>query len=235
MQRTIKSGYNERLFGAGLRGYFHTARFRWLASALLRVGCVSDSVLEIGCFDGKVLDILPTPPRTYLGLDADWEGGLGIAQERWAHKREFSFRPCCTPRQMREAVGGRRFDISIAMETFEHVPPGMVDQYLCEIAACTSGFLFLTVPNEKGVPLLVKRLVKRLTWRDAQVYTNSEFLNAVLGRMDKVERVEHKGFDYARFIEEVRQHFDVIEVSGHPLGLLPTSLCFGVGIVAKVR
>ena len=128
------------------------------------------------------------------------------------------------------------FDMAVTMETLEHVPPAMVDSYLGMIARHLNGYLFITVPNEKGLIFLGKWLVKRF-FNDAEYYSFSELINATLGRMDRVERVEltHKGFDYAALVRSVAKHFDVIEVSGHPYGILPKGLCFGIGIVAKCK
>ena len=134
-----------------------------------------------------------------------------------------------------KVVGDEQFDIAITMETLEHVPPKMVDGYLNAIAQCTSKYVFITVPNEKGIVFLGKWLAKRLLIRDAQRYSYGELVNATLGRLKHVSRNEHKGFDYEQLIGEVSRHFEIVHVSGHPFGILPTCLCFGVGIIAKPR
>lgn len=127
------------------------------------------------------------------------------------------------------------FDIAAAFETLEHVPPQMVDGYLRKTAQHLKGYFFVTVPNEKGVVFLAKWLSKNILSSDVQHYSLSELMNATLGRMDLVDRQDHKGFDYDKLIVDIEKYFDVISVSGHPLGFLPHSLCFGVGIVAKSR
>src|SRR5262245_36632075 len=83
--------YNERIFTGGVRRYLHTARFRWLNHELARLQCSYDSILELGCFDGKLLDFLPTKPTRYKGFDANWEGGLTLAQTRWRNEPGYEF------------------------------------------------------------------------------------------------------------------------------------------------
>ncbi|OAD21356.1 Ubiquinone biosynthesis O-methyl transferase [Candidatus Thiomargarita nelsonii] len=70
---------------------------------------------------------------------------------------------------------------------------------------------------------------------DVESYTVAEFINATLGKMHKVKRDEHKGFDYDLLIEDISKYFEIHRVSGIPFGLLPTFLNFGVGIIGKTR
>ncbi|MEZ2355015.1 hypothetical protein [Caballeronia sp. RCC_10] len=71
--------------------------------------------------------------------------------------------------------------------------------------------------------------------KDAHAYTFDELVYATLGRMDRVKRNEHKGFDYAALVRQMRKYFDIVEVSGHPFGFLPARLCFSIGIIAKPK
>ena len=227
-------GYNERLFSGGLRRYLHLARFRWFRSEVVRHHCSANNVLELGCFDGKTIEYLPHRPHRYSGYDANWEGGLHLAKEKWADAPGISFHEASSPSEM-EFDSGEIFDLAVSMETLEHLPDEMVGEYLEKISNHLDGYLFVTVPNEKGLVFLFKWLVKVIFIGDAQIYSWSELLNATIGRMEKVSRHEHKGFDYRKMIGEIDAHFDVIKVSGLPLGVLPCAFNFGIGIIAVSR
>jgi len=232
MKKKTEYSYNERLFSSGLRKKLHIARFYWLTNSLTKLNCQCKTVLELGSFDGKMIDYLPEKPLRYLGLDANWEGGIELARERWKHEPNFTFRECHTPENME--IGGEKFDISICMDTLEHVPPKLVDPYLYELSRVTTGYIFISVPNEKGVVFFFKYFFKKLLGGDTQRYSVGECINATLGRMDKVTRNEHKGFDYDIVIQSVSKYFDTYRLSGYPFEFLPKSLNFGIGIIGKV-
>jgi len=227
-------GYNERLFSGGLRSMLHYARFRWFLAKGKSLNCQIDSILELGCFDGKLLNFLPNKPSKYIGFDANWEGGLDIAKFKWANEPNYAFYKATSPEEM-HLERNDIFSVAVAMETLEHVPPQMVDGYLRKISRHLNGFFFVSVPNEKGFLFLVKWMIKKVLSKDAKQYSISELVNATLGRMDKVARREHKGFDYDLLVKQIEQYFDVVDVSGHPFGFLHHSLCFGIGIVAKSK
>jgi len=228
-------GYNERLFSGGFRGYLHLARFKWVSRQIKKTNCATRTVLEIGCYDGRLIDYLPTEPTRYVGYDANWEHGLDLAHEKWGTHPNLVFKEVTRPDQMNLRPTDR-FDIAVSMETLEHVPPELVDGYLEQIASHLDGYLFVTVPVEKGPLFLAKWSVKRLFSTGGRGYSFSEVINATLGRMSHVARDEHKGFDYAALIRQLEKYFDVVAVSGLPFGeLLPAWCCFGVGIVARPK
>jgi 2-polyprenyl-3-methyl-5-hydroxy-6-metoxy-1,4-benzoquinol methylase len=230
MKRKADTGYNERLFSSGLRRHLHQARFIWIHQKLLELGCPSARVIELGCFDGKVLDYFPKKPSYYVGYDADWEDALRLAQEKWKDHPNYHFRYCITPDQM--TLGGDRFDIALAMETLEHIPEETLAPYLAKLAEVTDQYILITVPNEKGIVFFFKYLVK-LIFGEVEKHSFAEFVNATLGRMDRIERGHHKGFDYERLTRLVGKYFEVVEVSGLPFAALPTAISFTVGIVAR--
>ena len=91
-------GYNERLFSGGLRSKSHFARFQRFLSEVARLKCSTDSILGLGCFDGKLINFLRSKLSRYIGFDANWEGGLGMAKARWIDKPHFSFFQTSTPK-----------------------------------------------------------------------------------------------------------------------------------------
>lgn len=226
------TGYNQRLFSGGFRAWFHYARFRWFQNEVAVRACRTDAVLELGCFDGKLLDFIHPPPARYVGFDADWEGGLEIAAAR--ARPNYRFLKADSAADMR-LDADETFTLAVCMETLEHVPPELVDDYLRTIADHLDGYLFITVPNEKGPVFLAKWLVKRMLRAGGEHYTFAELVNETIGQTDKVARGQHKGFDWQKLARQVAVYFDIVAVSGHPTRILPPSLCFTIGIVARSR
>lgn len=227
-------GYNERLFSGDLRSYFHFARFKWLTNKLINIGASVDSVLELGCFDGKLLDFMQEKPLEYIGYDANWENGLDLAREKFKNYPNYLFYEVHNPEEM-ILDKEKKFTLAISMETLEHIPPDMVDDYLQKMAQHLDGYFLVTVPNEKGIVFLSKWLLKKILIGDSKNYSFKEVINAFLGNMDQVSRNQHKGFDYISLIKDIQKYFDIIEISGHPFSLLPYNLCFGIGIIAKSK
>ena len=234
LKRMDEADYNDRLFAGGFRRRFHLARFEWARQALIRSGAPCRRVVELGCFDGRAIGFLPNRPEHYVGIDANWEGGLELGQKRFENEDSFFFHYCRTPDVFREIVTGQTFDTAICLETFEHVSPHLVDGYIEAFAEVTTHSFVVTVPNEKGLVFLAKYLIKH-TFGETHPYRLSEILSATLGRMDNIERNDHKGFDYENIVGSLRQCFQISEVSGYPFRLLPKSLGFGIGVLATTN
>jgi SAM-dependent methyltransferase len=230
MKAKAEAPYNERLFSSGVRKRLHMARFLWLRQRLRDFDCPAARIVELGCFDGKVLEFLPRKPDYYVGYDANWEGGVDLAREKWASHPNYHFRICTTPTEM--DLASERFDVAIAMETLEHIPEEILRPYLAKLASVTDQYIFITVPNEKGIVFFFKHIVK-LLFGEVEDYSPAEFVSATLGRMHKVPRGQHKGFDYARLARLVGEYFDVVEITGLPASSLPAALNFTVGIVGR--
>ncbi len=227
--------YNERLFSRGLRGYIHLARFRWLERCVRRFGLNPQRVVELGCYDGRAIEWLGSAPRAYLGLDANWEGGIELARDKYRTQENYSFQVCHSADDVR-VDSPEIFDTFISLETLEHIPPALVEPYLERISSLVDGHVFVTVPNEKGLIFFLKYLIKKLfRFRDARAYAFRDIVHLTLGQTHKVERSEHKGFDYSSLIELMSKYFDIVRVEGVQTRVLPPSLNVNVGIVARTR
>lgn len=227
-------GYNELFFsGSGLRSYYHFARYRWLREQLEERTSGPLRIVELGCFDAKSIDFIPPRLETYVGLDANWDNGLDMARARFAGRPDVKLIECQTADSFAPYADGQ-FNAAISLETLEHIPPELLSDYFCQIRRVTCGPFFVSVPNEMGPVFLAKHVAKRLRYGTVYSYSFRELVAATLRQSHKVERKEHKGFDYRVLARQLSEHFEVVSIEGLP-GRLPAALSLTVGIVAQSR
>lgn len=231
--KSFDKGYNERLFSGGLRRKLHIARYEWLLTQMKRFDCFGDTMLELGCFDAKTLDFLPERPKNYVGYDANWENGLELGRKKWAGVDNVTLLECQTAEEMN--VGEKSFDISVSLETMEHIFSDDIEGYVEKLAFATKKYCFISVPNEKGLLFLTKHLAKKMMNNHQEDYSLSEYYYATRGQLSKVKRNEggHKGFDYDGLAALVNKHFKSAELMGLPFNSIPTGMNFSVGIIGK--
>lgn len=225
--------YTQRLFGKGVYGRHHNRRFEWLSGKISALAGPQDiRVLEVGCHEGRVLNYIPRPVRRYVGLDAGWGGGLERAREFFRGRHEVTFVESNHPQDIADLA--ERFDFAICMETLEHVDPAIVELYIKAFSEKLDGYLLITVPNEKGLALLFKALGAKLLGVDRiYPYTAKEFLWGLMGRLDRVARSEHKGFDYQSLVALICRYFRHVSVEGVSSVRHPLQLGLTIGIVAS--
>lgn len=229
------SNYNQLLFSGGLRTRLHSMRFYWLKKHLTAPED-SYTLFELGCFDCRSLSYIPKP-KHYVGADAGWEGGINDAQMTFVNKPWIELVVAQSVADLKPQED-RRFDYSVSLETLEHIPDRVLDGYLEFLARVTTKRLLVTVPVEVGPVFLVKHIAKRiftnLQCGDTETYTLGEVYWATMGRVDRVRRFEHKGFDYRKLVERLSAYFDSVKVEGIPFRLFPY-VSFQVGIVAEPK
>ena len=225
--------YNQRLFSGNWRSRIHLSRFYWLTVQIRRLNLNSARIIELGCYDGKTIEFLDSPPGHYLGLDANWEGGLHKAILKWQSVPKIEFKYCKTPEDI--PVVQEEFDVGVCMETLEHVPPDMVEPYLKRLSEVINGHLLITVPIERGLVFLLKHGLKKILGMKDDSFAGTEFFNCVLGKLDRVARREHKGFDDRVLLRQIEKYFDIVNVSGVFPGLPILSLNLTIGILARTK
>jgi hypothetical protein len=82
---------------------------------------------------------------------------------------------------------------------------------------------------------LAKYLVKKIVAGEKVDYTFAEVLNASLGRMERVARLEHKGFDWEKLLAELKKYFDVERVEGIQFPWAPLCCNAQIGFVLRSR
>lgn len=219
----------------GIRSRLRQLRFEWLKRQITQPED-SYSLFELGCFNCRSLSYVPKP-RQYLGADAGWEGGLNDAQMTFVRKPWVELVMARTAHEL-APFHHRRFDYSIALETLEHIPDPVLKGYLEFMANVTKKQVLLTVPVEIGPVFLVKYILRLMVsgFSDAESHSFSlmEIIWATLGRADRIQRYEHKGFDYRQLVRILSEYFVVERIEGIPFKRAPM-LSPQVGIVLKTK
>lgn len=153
---SYRGTYNERLFRGGIRKWVHLSRFNWLSQMCVRHRPDMSCVVELGCFDGRVLGYIPKPVK-YYGFDANWEGGLAEASLSNVDP-SIRFVECRLPENFANVE--EKVTCCISLETLEHIPVDLIDGYIKKMSSILNGYLFVTVPNEKGILFACKYLAK---------------------------------------------------------------------------
>jgi Methyltransferase domain len=221
----------------------HARRFQWLREKTAAIEKPSVSVIELGCAEAVSLDYVSIPIRRYCGFDAGWQSGirqgtpygLEAARRRLSQLRNFSVQQSNDPADLVKIA--EQFDMAIVMETFEYLPTAKLESYVSALAEKlgSEGLLLATMPNEKGLPLLCKAMAARVFRVRRSAYTAAEFVNAALGRLNRVPRAERgrKGFDYAALVTLVRRYFRHVRVESIGPVRVPVRLGLNVGMIAS--
>ena len=237
------SSYRNLPFFDRIYAIHHARRFKWLRSKIAGLGKKELSVIELGCHDARSVQYISVPIRRYLGLDAGWRSGwkngkaygLEAAQVRFRDRPHFEFRRSEHCEDLERVAG--KFDAAIVLETFEYLEPSRLEAYVLALSEklIDGGTIFSTMPNEKGVPLLVKTLGSRLSGVPRSGYTPAQFCNALIGRLDHVPRGirGRRGFDYRKMTEIIQRYFPHGYLESVEPASAPLWLSLNIGLVAS--
>jgi hypothetical protein len=221
----------------------HTRRFEWMREKIASYGKKSVSIIELGCHDARSLTYVPVNVDRYIGLDAGWQSGwignepygLEASRVRLQNLDNIEVRKSTSPEDI-DRINGQ-FDVALVLETFEYLEPSALESYIAALARKVhkNGCIVSTMPNEKGIPLLLKAIGAKLCGVRRSEYTARQFCDALLGRMDRVPRPARgrKGFDYEQTVSLVGHYFPFLRIEGIGLMKLPPHLNTNTGIVAS--
>jgi hypothetical protein len=221
----------------------HTRRFEWMREKIASYGKKSVSIIELGCHDARSLTYVPVNVDRYVGLDAGWQSGwignepygLEAGRARLQNLDNIEIRKSTSPEDV-EKINGQ-FDVALVLETFEYLEPSALEPYIAALAhkVRENGCIVTTMPNEKGIPLLLKAIGAKLCGVRRSEYTARQFCDGLLGRMDRVPRAARgrKGFDYDQIVSLVGHYFPFLKIEGIGLMKLPPHLSTNTGIVAS--
>ena len=127
------------------------------------------------------------------------------------------------------------FDLILAQEAFEHMPPLLVTRIIDSIARSNFGILLVTVPVEIGPALLIKNFGSFLLGysRGTNEYTWRETLSASFYNLDNIRKHScgHRGFDWRWLSHLLRVNLQIEKTIKSPFQFIPLFLAPSVGFV----
>jgi SAM-dependent methyltransferase len=142
------------------------------------------------------------------------------------------------------------FDQIFCMEVLEHVVELQRAVDCLEPLLTPEGKLFISVPVETGLPLILKQTVRRIAgwwgvgdYPGQSSYSIGEYLAAILAGSrqrivrpitrdeNKVSFPDHKGFNWMAFRATLAQRFEIEEVVSSPITWLSPHLATQVWLV----
>lgn len=234
-----------------LIAWSHRSRFE--IGLQLAQQCAGQRVLDYGCGDGTFLALLgaqSTAPALAVGAELQADNVRSCQQRIGkAGRLEFSLISDLDRPTHRGA-----YDSIFCMEVLEHVvePERVLDQFVQLLAP--QGRLFISVPVETGLPMLVKQVVRHVAgWRGIgdypgiAPYTWREYVASVFaGPTQHVARPIHydedgrgsychKGFNWMALREMLAQRFDIEQTISSPLPWLSPQLASQVWFLARKK
>ena len=199
--------------GFSLRAFFHKARLRAVLKTLRRAALgASGTLADFGCSNGFILSELRTKRFPYPGWEL-WgfdhaHPYIETARQRGIPGARFEPFDLDLP----EDQPASEFDLVLCLETLEHTGNYRIGLGKLARATRTGGYLLISVPNERGLPGVLKFFGRKVLMRKS--YENffrgrpeGPYLRALLfGRDLEPFRHpprhgwgDHLGFDIRRF------------------------------------
>ena len=189
-------------------------------------------VLDIGCGPARSYAVLKGVRNDleYVGIEIR-EDFAKIASERYQDDKNCTI--ICDSIENQFSVIDK-FDLIIGLETFEHIPEGLVVRVVENIAASDFNFLYVTVPNEVGPAIFLKNFGSfMMGYKRYKEYKFHETLYASIYELDKVARhgTGHKGFDWRWLAQTLRQNVTILKKTTNPVQFVPKFLSPSIGFI----
>ena len=127
-------------------------------------------------------------------------------------------------------------DLIIALESLEHIKENIVFRIIERISSGSFKYLYITVPNEIGIALLIKNIGSIfLGYQRGRGYSISETFYALVDNLDKINRVyeDHKGFDWRWLAQTLRVNLKIIKTTTSPFEFIPKFISPSIGFICK--
>lgn len=234
-----------------LISWSHRKRFKVALDLARAIGPCS--ILDYGCGDGTFLGLLSQESNRFgtgIGLEVSPQL-VNECRTRYAYRASLRFTSVdefllTTPRQKVDAI--------FCMEVLEHVVTEEVPQVLRLFQDCLKpgGRLFVSVPVETGIPLLIKQTWRCVAgWRGLGDYPGIEpytwrhlWRGLTAGEAQHIPRpihrppggkafMDHKGFNWKAIHNQIVNLFGVERVFGSQAQWLPPEMNSQVWMVAR--
>jgi SAM-dependent methyltransferase len=234
---------------AGLIAWSHQRRFQ-IGLDLAR-SVAGKKLLDYGCGDGTFLAMLmatPHRPVVAVGVEID-ERLVADCGKRLGSQPGLQF---IHFRALTDASQMARYDAIFCMEVLEHVVEVEPMLQMFDRLLAPGGQLFISVPVETGLPLLVKQVARRIAgWRGlgdypgTSPYSTSELLKSLCpGSRQHIQRPihhhgdggafhDHKGFNWRRLRLQVADRFELVATQASPVTWLTPHLASQAWLVAR--
>ncbi len=199
--------------GISLRAFLHRARLRTILNVLRRAALGSAGRLaDFGCSNGFILSTLRATRFAFPGWEL-WGFDHAPAYIDAARRRDIAgarFEPFDLDLPDDEPADG--FDLVLCLETLEHTGNYRIGLGKLARATRAGGYLLISVPNERGLPGVLKFFGRKVLMRHTydgffRGRPQGPYVRALLSGED-LERfrepprhgwAEHLGFDIRRF------------------------------------
>lgn len=234
-----------------LIAWSHRSRFE--IGLQLAEQLVGKRVLDYGCGDGTFLALLmarPCAPAFVVGAELEAHV-VDECRTRLGQAGQLDF-VLIDELSLAEHCGA--YDAVFCMEVLEHVVEVELAISLLARLLTPTGRLFISVPVETGLPLLVKQAARHIAgWRGIgdypgiTPYTGREYWDSLFaGRKQHIARPihfnsngqsahDHKGFNWMALRKLIAAHFEIERTISSPLTWLPPQLASQVWFLARKK
>jgi len=196
----------------------------------------SINIIDIGCGPSKAFQVISelNIEFKYIGIEIR-KDFYQLSLERYGENDNFSIINDNVENCFDEFI---KADLIIGLESFEHIKEGIVFKMLEAISKSSFKYLYVTVPNELGIALLIKNIGSYIMgYQRSKDYSLIETIYATTYNLDKIKRVydDHKCFDWRWLAHSLRLNVDIIEKTTSPSNLIPTFISPSIGFICKKK
>lgn len=176
-------------------------------------------VLDIGCGPGGAFATLSGFDIEYHGVDIR-EDFIEVAKERY-EGANFTVTDVTE-----DGFDFTKYDVIIALETFEHIPEGKLVRVIERMAASAPEFVLVSVPIEIGPSVFIKNFGARMMGYNRVSGNFWQTLSAGTYQLNKVPTHDtaHLGFNWIWLEQTLRQNFTIERSQSLPYSWLPKFL-----------